>query len=49
MGKVFEKLILRTLQKHTEEKLTKCFGFRADDSMMLQHISGGSRHPKFQQ
>jgi hypothetical protein len=39
MGKLFEKLILRTIQKHTEERNllnASKFGFRADDSMTLR-------------
>jgi hypothetical protein len=39
MGKLFEVLILRKIQKHTEERnlLNACqFGFRADHSTTLQ-------------
>jgi hypothetical protein len=40
-GKLFEKLILRTIRKHTEErKLLNAsqFGFRADHSTTLQYM-----------
>jgi hypothetical protein len=40
-GKLFEKLILRTIQKHTEERnslIASQFGFRADHSMTLQYV-----------
>jgi hypothetical protein len=39
MGKLFEKLILRTLQKHSDERNllnASRFGFRADQSATLQ-------------
>jgi hypothetical protein len=36
-GKLLEKLILRTIQKHAEERSQ--FGFRADPNMKLQHMS----------
>jgi hypothetical protein len=41
MGKLFEKMILRTIQKHDEERnllIASQFGFRADHSTTLQYM-----------
>jgi hypothetical protein len=49
----FEKLILRTIQKHIEERNllnASQFGFRAEHPHTTSmYEAGGSRHPKVQQ